>query len=127
MPALDRNSTGLNAVCSGLFIDKAFRREVYASPSCAHPPAKGIPIRQSEFWAHCARNIATFVEIERFWAGGCDQQYRTMLLRRILACNAERQWTSPSFFMWGKSRKLRRDVLYSVGLCKNCRRKAAAK
>ncbi len=95
MPALDRNSIGLNAVCFGLFIDKAFRREVYASPSCAHPPAKGIPIRQSEFWAHCARNIATFVEIERFWAGGCDQQYRTMLLRRILACNAERQWTSP--------------------------------
>src|ERR1700689_2155298 len=106
---------------------RLFSAQVHPSPGCARPPAKGIHISQSEFWANCARNIATFVEIERFWAGGCDQKYPTMLLRRILACNAERQWTSLSFFMWGKSGKLRRDVLYSVGLCRNCRRKAAAK
>ena len=105
MPALDRNSIGLNAVCFGLFIDKAFRREVYASPSCAHPPAKGIPIRQSEFWAHCARNIATFVEIERFWAGGCEQTYPTMLLRRILARAARASVDVALIFYVGQKRE----------------------
>ena len=105
MPDLDRNSIGLNAVCCCLFIDKTFQRtNPRVVPLCA-PPAKGIHIRQSEFWPHCARNIATFVEIERFWAGGCDQKYPTMLLRRILACNAERQWTSPSSLYVGQKRE----------------------
>jgi hypothetical protein len=34
---------------------------------------KALPVRQSEFSNHCARNIATFVEIEGFLGGLGDQ------------------------------------------------------
>ena len=129
MPTLDRNSIGLNAVCCGLFIDKSFR---HANPRVGQ--TVGV-LRQKVFVSgnqnsqgHCARNIVMFVETEGFvgrW--GAIRHTLVCFLRRIVACTAERQWTSVSFFMRGKSGKLRRDVLYSVGLCKNRWRKAAAK
>src|ERR1700675_3248049 len=69
------------------------------------PRQKVFPVRQPEYSVHCARNIATFVEIERFWAGGCEQTYPTMLLRRILACAARASVDVALIFYVGQKRE----------------------
>jgi len=105
MPALDRNSIGLNAVCFGLFIDKAFRR---ASPRVAQlcaPSGKryshqAIRILGSLRQKYCdvCRNRAVLGRWVR-------TDIPTMLLRRILARAARASVDVALIFYVGQKRE----------------------